>query len=108
VEQNYLHGDADQHKYLRLFHHAVQGENKEPSKFFAQLSLQATVLGQKLGPDNLLPRLQKGLQTQIVQNEQKSRNVEELLAHAQEIWATFKNNKRKRDNKLSKNTPKTE
>ena len=108
VEQNHLHGDADRHKYLRLFHHAVQGENEEPSKFFARLSLQATVLGRKLGPDDLLPRLQEGLQTQIVRNGRKSRNVEELLAHAQEIWATFKNNKRKRDDGSSKDTSKTE
>lgn len=108
VEQNHLHGNADRHKYLKLYHHATQGETEEPSKFYARLSLLATVLERKIGPDELLPRLQEGLQTQIVRNGRMSRNVEELLANAQEIWATFKTNKRKRDDRPSKDNQRTE
>ena len=108
VEQNHLHGNADRHKYLKLYHHATQGETEEPSKFYARLSLLATVLERKIGPDELLPRLQEGLQTQIVRNGRMSRNVKELLANAQEIWATFKTNKRKRDDRPSKDNQRTE
>ena len=79
VEQNYLHRNADRYKYLKLYHHATQGEIEEPSKFYTQLSLLAIVLEQKIGPDKLLPRLQEGLQTQIVRNRRISRNVKELL-----------------------------
>jgi hypothetical protein len=93
MEQNHLHKDANRYKYLGLYHYAIQRESKKPSKFFARLSLLATALGWKLSLDDLLSRLQKGLQTQIVQNGRKSRNIKELLAHAQEIWAIFKNNK---------------
>ena len=82
VEQNHLHGNADRHKYLKLYHHAIQGETEELSKFYTRLSLLATVLERKISPDELLCRLQEGLQTQIVRNGRISRNIKELLANA--------------------------
>jgi hypothetical protein len=108
VEQNHLHGEADRHKYLMQYHHATQGENEEPTQFYARLSLLATVIERKLTHDDVISRLREGLQDVLIRNGRKGKNIEELLANAQETWATFKNKKRKREDKPFKDSFKTE
>ena len=76
----------------KLIRHSTRSE----TQLFARLADKCSKL--------LVPRIadEEGLQTQIVQNGRMSRNVKELLANAPEIWATFKTNKRKRDDRPSK------
>jgi hypothetical protein len=108
VEQSHLHGESDRHKHLQQYHSAMQGETEEPAKFYARLSLLATILNRRIDVDDFFPRLQQGLQTILIRTQRKSKNVEELLAHAQEVWATFKPLKRKREDNSVRDAPKRE
>ena len=108
VEQSHLHGESDRHKHLQQYHSAMQGETEEPAKFYARLSLLATILSRRIDVDDFFPRLQQGLQTILIRTQRKSKNVEELLAHAQEVWATFKPLKRKREDNSARDAPKRE
>ena len=108
VEQSHLHGESDRHKHLQQYHSAMQGETEEPAKFYARLSLLATILNRRIDVDDFFPRLQQGLQTILIRTQRKSKNVEELLAHAQEVWATFKPLKRKREDNSARDAPKRE
>jgi hypothetical protein len=108
VEQSHLHGESDRHKHLQQYHSAMQGETEEPTKFYARLSLLATILNRRIDVDDFFPRLQQGLQTILIRTQRKSKNVEELLAHAQEVWATFKPLKRKREDNSVRDAPKRE
>ena len=108
VEQSHLHGESDRHKHLQQYHNAMQGESEEPAKFYARLSVLATILNRRIDVDDFFPRLQQGLQTVLIRTQRKSKNVEELLAHAQEVWATFKPLKRKRENNPTGDGPRKE
>jgi hypothetical protein len=86
----------------------MQGKSEESSKFYARFSLLATVLNRRINVDDFFPRLQQGLQTILIQNQRRGKNVEELLAHAQEVWATFKPLKRKREDTSTRDAPRKE
>jgi hypothetical protein len=105
VERAHLHGEADRTKYLQQYHEAVQGEDEEPAAFYTRLSLLATAIGRGVTVDDLFPRLVKGLRNTLTRNARKASTVDELMEHAQEVWATFtpSSKKRKRDEGSSAN-----
>lgn len=108
VGQCHIHGESDRHKYLQQYHSTMQGESEDPAKFYARFSTLATVLNRRIDVDDFFPQLQQGLQTILIRNQRKGKNVEELLAHAQEVWATFKPLKRKREDTSSRDGPRKE